>query len=244
MEVLTGTHLFYASLTLFAISGLTLVLSIFFRLKHRRVNSLPKNLSANVFDKTFNVFNPYSEPERIIHGYFAQQLLTIIVNEAYLFLALFFIFFLQFGVLLSLVIILIWLNLVLLDHASETHQIAKSFVKAVHDKSGFGVGDLKVLQKLKRVMLRLSNYYLVLSILLLTLAVTLNYIWPILWWLFAQPIGLIFEASEGTRVISWQVVVLLYAAMVFIIIVLAWKIKGKVSNYILGSSSLENSKIQ
>lgn len=220
-------------------SCLTLALSIFFRLKHRKVNILLKNLSANVTDKTFSVYSPYPKRGKIIQNFLPT--LAVIVNLAYLFLAFIAFIIYASGLLISLIILLTCFHLMFVDFASETFQTAKDFIKAAHDKAGMGVGDLEVIRKLKRIMPKLSNYYLFLSVLFLTLAVTKSYIWSSLLWLFLQPISVIFEVSELTGVIlSWQVAVLLYSAMVFIILVLASKIKSKVLSYIAGSSSLES----
>ena len=42
------------------------------------INSLPKNLSADVSDKTFNVFDPYPERRKIFHNMlFALLLLSL-----------------------------------------------------------------------------------------------------------------------------------------------------------------------
>lgn len=239
-RVLAETYLFYSSLTLFAIGCLTLVLSMFFRLKHHGINSLLKNLSASVFDKTFNVFNPYPEHRKIIHSFLSS--LALIVFLGSLVLTLFLLKLFQRGLLLSLVLLIICLNLMLLDFAFETHQIAKNFIKAVHDKASWGVGDLEVFQKLKRVMSKLSNYYLVLSIFFSASAVTLNHIWSLLW-LFVQPVGLLLEASALIGPLGWQVVVFQYVVALVIIQIFAWKTKEKVLNYILGPSSPESSKM-
>lgn len=225
-------------------SCLTLALSIFFRLKHRRVNSLLKNLSANVSDKTFNVFNPYPEQRKIIS---ARALLMVIITLAPWFLAflVLLIYAMSPGFLISLILLLICLHSIFTDLASETYQNAKIFIKSVHNNSGWGVGDLEVTQKLKRIMPRLSNYYLVLSVLFLTFAVTVDYISSSLLWLLFQPIVLIFEVSKATGVIGWQVAGLLYAALVLVFLPwLAWKIKNKVLSYIVGPSNLESWEIK
>lgn len=233
MGVLAETHLFYSSLVLFAMSCLTLVLCIFFRLKRHRINSLSKNVSANVFDKTFNIFNPYPEHRKIIHNFL--RTLGVMINFAAMYVAFFMFKIIQFRILLSLVILLVCLHLMLLDFAAEIYQTYKIFIKAVHSKAGWGVGDLEVFQKLKSIMPKLSNYYLALSILFLTFAATLGYIWSSLLWLFFLPIGPIFEVSELTGVIGFLVAGLLYSAIVLIILILAWKIKSKVLSYIVGS---------
>jgi len=236
--VLAEAYLFYSSLTLFAMSCLTLVLSIFFRLKYHRINSLPKNLSVDVFDKTFNVFNPYPERGKIFHNMLsALPLVVFFVGVAF---TLFVWKILEYGLLLSLVMLIICLNLMLVDFASETYHGAKVLVKAVDAKAGLGAGDLEVFQKLERVMPKLSNYYIALSILFLTFAVTLSYIWSSLLWFFIHFVDLIFKVFFNicddvlTGFISFQVAVVLCGVTVVIIQIFAWKIKSKVLSYLTG----------
>jgi len=245
--VLEETYLFYSSLTLFVMGCLTFVLFILFRLKHHRMNSLPRNLSANVFNKTFNVFDPYPERRRIIHSFLSALPLVVFFVGLFFTLILWKIF--EYGLLLSLVTLIICLHLMLVDFASGTYQSAKILVKAVDAKAGLGVGDLEVFQKLKRVMPKLSNYYLALSILFSIFAVTLSYIWSSLLWVFVHFVGLIFKVffniygEKSTNIygdvvtgfIAFQVAVVLWGVTVFIIQIFAWKIKSKVLSYIIGS---------
>jgi len=235
--VLAETYLFYSSLTLFAMSCLTFVLSIFFRLKHYKIDSLPKNLSVDVFNKTFNVLNPYPGRRKIFHNFLSA--LPLIVFSAGLVLILLGWKIFEYGLLLSIVMLIICLNLMLVDFASETYQSAKILVKAVDTEACLGAGDLEVFQILKRVMPKLSNYYLALSILFLTFAVTLSYIWSSFLWIFVHFVGLIFEVffyicgDVLTGFIAFQVAVVLCGVTVFIIQIFAWKIKSKVLSYMI-----------
>jgi len=212
---------------------LTLALFILFRLKHHRMNSLPRNLSANVFNKTFNVFDPYPERRRIIHSFLsALPLMVLLVCLVFI---LFFWKIFESGLLLSLVLLIICLNLMLTEVASETYHSAKIFIKALNSKADLGSGDLKVLRILERVLPKLSNYYLALSIVFLTFATTLGYIWSSLLWFFAQVVGLIVEVSALTGIIGWQVAVFLFALMVVIIQIFILKIKSKFLSNLLGT---------
>jgi len=213
---------------------LTLVLSILFRLKHRKMNHLPRNLSANVFDKTFNVFDPYPERRRIIHSFLSA--LPFIAALAALVFVVFALKVFESGFLLSLALLIICLNLMLIEVASDTYQNTKIFIKAFSNKANLGAGDLKVFQTLKRAMPKLSNYYLALSILFLTLAATLGYIWSSLLWFFARVIGLILELQAligGT--IAFPVSVLLFSLMVGVVQIFIWKVKSKVLSHLLGA---------
>jgi hypothetical protein len=213
---------------------LTLVLSILFRLKYHKINHLPRNLSANVFDKTFNVFNPYPERRRIIHS-FLSALPFIAALAALVFVVLALKVF-ESGLLLSLLLLIICLNLMLIEVASETYQNAKTFINAFNNKADLGAGDLKVFKVLRRALPKLSNYYLALSILFLTLAAMLDYVWSSLLWFFAGVIGLILElqASIGGT-IAFPVSVLLFSLMVGVVQIFIWKVKNKFLSHLLGT---------
>jgi hypothetical protein len=212
-------YLFYSSLTLFAMSCLTLVLFVSFRLKYHRISNLPKNLSANVFDKTFNVLNPYSEPRKIFHNFLSVlpiiPIILSIVSTAFLWKIL------EYGLLLSLVIIIVCLNLMLTEVASETYQTTVILIKAVRKRTELVTDDIKAFQTLKNALPKLSNYYLALSILFLVFAATLGYIWSSLLLFFSQVIGLILELSATTGIIAYQVAVLIFALIVVLIQIFA-----------------------
>lgn len=223
--------IFYSSLTLFAMCCLALAISIILRLKSRAINSLPKNLSANVFDKTFVVFNPYPEQRKIIHSFLSA--LPLLVGFASVVFALIAWKILESGLLLSLFVLIIGLNLVVVGDASEAYQNSKTFVKAVQGGTSLGVGDLKVFQIIKKLMPKLSNYYLGLSILFIASSVMLPYIWSSALWFFAWFIGLILQVSASTGPISYVVAVFLFALTVVVIQLFASAVKNKLLSYIM-----------
>jgi len=211
----------------------TLVLSILFRLKHHRMNSLPRNLPANVFDKTFSVFDPYPEHRKFIHN-FLPTLPLIVLLACLVFVPFAFKVF-ESGLLLSLVLLIICLNLMLIEVAVETSQNITIFIKAFNNKADLGVGDLKVFQILEGVIPKLSNYYLALSVLFLVLAATLGYVWPSLLWFFAQVMSLLLGVQVLTGgTIAFQVPVFLFALMVTALQLFVWKIKSKFLKHLLG----------
>ena len=215
-------------------SCLTLVLSILFRLKYHKMNNLPRNLSATVFSKTFNVFDPYPEHRKIIHSFLFALPLIVVLGS--LVLVVFVLRVFESGLLLSLALLVICLNSMLVQVASDTYQNAKIFIKAFNNKADLGVGDLKAFQTLKRVLPRLSSYYLALSILLLTLAATLNYIWSSLLWFFAQFASLILKVGALTgSAIGYVIAVFLFALMVGMFQIFIWKIKRKFLSHLLST---------
>jgi hypothetical protein len=192
---------------------------------------MPKNLSANVFNKTFIVFNPYSERTKIIHN--MLSLLPILVSCVCLGIALILYKILEYGLMLSFFILIIGLNLMMVEHASEVYQNSETFVKAVQDGTRLGVGDLKVFQIVKNASPRMSNYYLGLSVLFIVLSVALPYIWSTALLSYVLLIGLIFEVGVPTGIMGWQVAVFLFALTVVIFQILFSKIKGKLSSYLI-----------
>lgn len=119
-----------------------------------------------------------------------------------------------------------------MDVMSEIYQVTKIFIKAIRSETSLGVGDITAIQLLKRALPRLSNYYLALSILFFVFAAMLGYIWSSLLWFFSQVIGLILEVSATTGFMSYQVAVFLFALIVLIIQIFAWKIKNKFLRYL------------
>jgi hypothetical protein len=218
-------YLFYSSLTLFAMGCLALVLFLFFRLKYQRMNSYPKNLSANIFNKTFNVLDPYPERRKIIHNFLSAVPLIVFFACLAFVILLWKIF--EYGLLSSFFMLLVCLNLILVDVVSEVYQTTEIFIKAVRSGTSLGVGDIKAIQLLKRALPRLSNYYLVLSILFFVFAAMLGFIWSSMLWFFSQVIGLILEISATTGIIAYQVAVLIFALIVVLIQNFAWNIKNK-----------------
>lgn len=246
--MLAESYLFYSSMTLLAMACLTLVLSILLRRQHRRMNSLPKNLTVSIYDKTFNVFNPYPKRRKLIHELGFTSIKHTLFFEwlpAVTFLiCVAFILFMQriveSGLLLSLFVLFFCLNLMLTEIVSEAYKSAEIFIKAVQDKASLGAGDIKVSQILKQSLPKLSNYYLVLSVLFMTFAATLGYFWHSLLWFFARVIGVFWEVSSLAGDARFQVVVILFFLLVVIIQVFASKIKRKVLSHIVELSTLED----
>lgn len=212
---------------------LALALSIFFRLKFHTLNGLPKNLSANVFSKTFVVFNPYSEQRKIIHGFLSALPIVIFFACIGPILIVWKIF--ESGLMLSFFILTIGLNLIMMEDAIEVYQVSKTFIETVKGGTSLGVGDLKVFQTLKKAMPKISNYYLSLSILFVASSITLPYTWSSVLWFFARFIGLLLEVSASTGIIAYQVAVFLFALTLVIIYIFVSKIKNKLLRYIMES---------
>ena len=221
-----GGYLFYASLSLFGMGCLTIVLALIFLSKNHEIEKNSKNLSANIFNKTFCIFDPYPEPRKSIYSH-----LSILLLACFLFIIFSAIMvwkILETGLLLSLTLIIIGLNLMLIDVALEVYKNVKSFTNAIRHKSNVGVGDLTVLQTLKNSTSKLSIYYFSISLIFFILGSTLQYLLPPLLWFLAEFIGLILEISAWTGVVAYQVAVFLFSIMIVITQRLTSRIKHKI----------------
>lgn len=224
------TYLFYSIITLFAMGCLALVLFAFFRLKSRAISNIPKDLSPSIFDKTFNVFNPYPEHRKIINSFLSMFPILIFLASFGSAFAVFIIF--EYGLILSLLMLIICLNLMTVKVVPEVYQNTENLIKAVQRGTSLGVGDLEVLQFLRGTLPRLSNYYLGLSILFMGLALTLGYIWSSVLWIFTQYIALTIEVGAVAGLIGWMVSVFLFVLTVAFIQIFISKIRSELLGYL------------
>jgi hypothetical protein len=217
-------YLLYASITLFALGCLALALSVLFRLKSRVLNSLPKDLSANVFNKTFSVFDPYSS-HRILHRFLS--LIPFIAGLLSFCFAVFILIIIQSGLLLVFFILLVATDLILVEESPEAYQNAKVIINAVRRGADLGTGDVRLFNVTKKASVRLANYYLVLTVLLVTVAVILPYAWSFMLWSLEVLIDFVFQASSVAGVVAWIAAVFLYAVVIFAIQISIFKAKGR-----------------
>lgn len=220
------SYIIYSSLTLFLMGCLAIALSILFRLKFKVLKNLSDGLSPNVFDKSFVVFNPYSEQRKVFHEFLS--FLPFIVGFTAVSFALALMILVEAGFALSFCVTLFGLNLIVIDDGLEVYENSRTFIRAVQKEAKLGVGDLKVLQLTKEYMSKVSNYYLVLSITLMGFSIVFPYLFPLAIWLFTQFIGLILQVSRIVGVIAWVFAVFLFALTVVFVQILASKIKSRV----------------
>ncbi|MDI6846532.1 MAG: hypothetical protein QMD23_00130 [Candidatus Bathyarchaeia archaeon] len=216
----------FASLILFAISCLTLTSSILFRSKFNALNRLSKDLKANVFNKTFVVFDPTSEQNRRIHSYLLIWILIGGFTAAIISLTLF--FMIETGFALSIFAVFTAINLIVVDDALEVYENAKLFLNAIRNGSKIGAGDLKALSYLRIFTQKLSKYYLCVTIFLFTFSLTLPYIFYPALLAFSQIIEMIIHASSIANVANWQLAVFLFSLIFLIFEIFITKIKGKI----------------
>ncbi len=223
-------YLAYASTTLVVLGVIAFGLSSVFHYRLRRLARVSKGPVANVFNRTFVVFDPYSE-RTIFHrllillpllppimGFAAAVLLFVIINA---------------GLLLTLLISIVGLSLIVVEESVEALEESKLLLRAIESESDFGVGDVRLLSSTKRTLPRLRRYYLVLSACLFVLAWVLPFVWLQFLWGFGMALGMLIWASAFIAGPIYLLAVALYALGLTAIISLVRMAKTR----ILGSSA-------
>src|SRR4030042_122544 len=123
--------------------------SFLLRARARALRMLPRDLSAQVFDRTFNVFDPTMKHRRIISNHTGLIIFVAIYGAG---IALTFVVFKTFevGGVLASIAFLICAALLMVDETQEISRNAGIFAKAVKNGVGLGKGDMQVLHVIKK----------------------------------------------------------------------------------------------
>ena len=221
------SSLVYASATLVALGLIALALAFSLRLRLSKLRSVSENSRATVFNKTFVVFDPY-EKTTVFHrlltllpfvplavGFGAAALFLVIVGS---------------GLLLTLLVLIMALGLIVVEELPEVYGESKALIRAIQNGSSLGVGDVRLLQLTKKLLPRLSFYYLFLSVFLFALAMVLPVVWSSFLWYFALFFGFLIQGgmTHGLALANWVAVILLHGAIVFVFIFLVTKVKNRI----------------
>lgn len=206
----TEAAFLFSSLTMFAFGFLSVVLAVFFRRRFQRLKRVVGNPSASVFDRTFNIFDPFPESSKIIDSFLMA---VPFIGLAGLGVAFFvFVEVLVNGLLFSAVLAVICLNLLFVDGGFEVYHNAKVFLNTPKDR-GFGEGDLKVLRIMKNALSWLSNYYFGLAVVFIILGSLLPSLVPLFLTSFAWlseglfRAGPVFGFSPIATSMLWVVII-------------------------------------
>ena len=219
------SYLIYASTTLVVMGSIALALSIFLRLRLNRLKSLSRNSVASVFNKSFVVFDPY-EHKTIFHRLLAMLPFVPMIlgfGAAVLLLEI-----IEAGLLLTLLVLVVALGLIVVEELPEVYAESKLLITAIQNGSSLGVGDMKLLQATKKLLPRLSYYYLGLSAFLLASAAILPVVWSSALWYFAVSFGLLLQGSTAHGLLTWTFGLLLYAAIVIVFVFLITRAKSRI----------------
>ncbi len=221
---LVDSYLLYASVALVVMGVVALVLSVVFRLRLRVLDSVSKGSAANVFNRTFVVFDPYVQKTvfhrllsflpfvPLICGFGMAVLLLVIIDS---------------GLLLTLLVSILALSLIVVEESPEAYAESKMLIKAIQGGSNLGVGDIRFLALTKQLLPKLSYYYLGLSAFLFALAAALPFVWTQFLWYFAMFFGYIIQASATGGLVTWMMALLLYAVIITVFVVLVTMAKSR-----------------
>lgn len=210
------------SIILIIMSAVSIALSLLMHLKSRATGKLGK-VSATVFSKTFNVFNPHPEHRGIIIANIPFFLIIwlgaltvswVIATKV-----------LETGTLLGFLTFIICLGFLMIDEVLEIHKKANIFAEAVKDGKGLGNGDVAALSFIKNTLPKLAKYYFSLGIALLIASLTLQYSIPAAIFVLAQIVNVILRFS-ATVVIFPQIAVLLFTALAVTLQLSASRVKN------------------
>ena len=222
-------YIYYSSVTLFVLGIVALVMAALFRQKSKGLSSLPKDLSPTIFNRTFVVFDPYPVQKKVWHRFLS--LLPFVCLIASLFAVIAVWSMLTNGLLLSVFVIIIGINIIIIREAPEVYMTAKIFTKAVQNRSNLAKGDLKVLKLIQKLAPKIRNYYVGLTIFFIGTSIALPYAYEALPG-FATVLGSASAQASGINgmlaVQSFAIVLLLGIATLQFI---AFRLKSKIFKY-------------
>jgi len=131
------------------------------------------------------------------------------------------------GFLLTLVVTIISLNLIILEEAVEAYKFSNLLIRAAQNRTNLGIGDLKLLRETKGVLPKLSTYYLVLTIVFVAFAFSLQIVWSYLATSFLSYSAIVLNASSYVGTLGPIMVLLLLGLTVLIVQVFAHKAKSR-----------------
>jgi hypothetical protein len=212
-------------LVLSVLSCASLMFSLSFYLKYRVLRKVSKNARVNAYDETFKVVSPYPEHRHIINNIVIPLILAVVFPFLLGFAIL---RMLEMGLVLSILAVILWLGLMMLDPAFEIHKNTNIFIEAFRNKGNLGKGDLVALFFLKKTMPRLSVYYLLLTITFSVSSIMLPYITSMAIMVVSQFVNLVTELASFWGVVGVFAGLLLFAALTTLILVAGGIVKTKV----------------
>lgn len=218
-----------ASFSVFLIMSIvSLGFSIIFYLESRSVKKIPRNLTVSVFNKTFNVIDLSYGGRKVFHSYLFFLILSPLIAFLWTFVLVFVVFLqiLEAGLILGLVIFLLCLALMMLTEATEVYADAATLRKAAKKQASFGRGDILILSIVKKILGKLSVYYLLLSITFGALFFAMPPMLPTLIFAFSQFVGLMVGATIGIPLVSPFAAAFLFSLSMVAVFVASRKAKS------------------
>jgi len=202
----------------------SILLSLLFDRKIRAINRLSQKINLNVFDKTFNVLDPYPRSRKTINSI---MIWPIVIMLLFTFFAMAFSKIFETGIALGVIILISSISLMMVDEVTEINSTANLFSKALASQTGFGKGDVVALHLLKQTMPKLKKYFILLATLFLISALTLPFLLQAAVIALTQTVGSVMTTTYILGLISPYLSLLIFTAIVTIIAVTAGRIKTK-----------------
>ena len=214
----------YASVALVVMGGVALVLSWVFRVRLKRLVAVSGGSVVSVYNRTFAVFDPYGQATTVFHRFLG--LLPFVPLILGFGMAVLFLVIIDSGLLLTLLVAIVGLSLIMVEESVEAYADSKLLIRAIEGGSQLGVGDVRLLSLMKRLLPRLMRYYLGVAVVFFVLAGVLPFVWMQFLWYFAVVLGsLIQAASSGPA--SWLLAIGLYAGAVAVFVFLITLAKNR-----------------
>lgn len=217
---------FSSFLTLLAMSCVSLALSVIFYLKARDLAKVSRKLSPSIFSKTFNVFDPYPSRNKLLRSFLTVLPLFVIVSAGFFFVVS--IKLVESGLLLSLIILIVCLNLIVVEETPEFYSNTTVFIKAINAGTGLGHGDVKVFELIKKTLPKLSIYYLALTIIFVLSAMTLSSILSSTFLVSTKFFNIVFEYSSPAGIFAPYVILVPLVLITVLVQILGKKVKGRI----------------
>jgi hypothetical protein len=220
-----------SSMVLIAMGCVSTGIFLLLNRKTREVENLPKNLESKVFDKRFNVFDPFPDGRKIIQSSVLTMLPALILFGAIILTFVVTAKIIEVGFLLGAVTFVVCAALMTFEEAFEVPSNATTIVKAVRNGTDLGDGDLTVLSIVKETLPKLKNYYLILAVTFFASSVILPYILPSVIFVFARVVTAPMELTPSQGILAAYYTLLLIAVGTFTLQVTAGKIKQKIFGF-------------
>lgn len=186
------------------------------------------DLSVNVFDKTFNIFDPFPERTRLIQSSIIAALPFFTLFTAIIFSLVVVAKIIEAGLLLASLTFVVCAALMMLEEAFEIYSNANVFARAVKNGAELGEGDITVLSIVKQTLPKLKTYYLSLAIVFFASSVMLPYILPGAIFVFVRFVTAPIESAPSQGVLAIYYTVLLLVVATLTIQFTADKIRSKI----------------
>jgi uncharacterized membrane protein len=184
---------------------------------------------ATVFDRTFNIFDPYPPQRKLVYR-FLSVLMVVAIGVSFALLPLL-MTVIASGFGLSAFIMIVGLNLVVIEEAPDVYEQSGTFCKVVQSGTQFADGDLKVLRLIRKLSPKLSKYFIGLSALFFGFAVTLPFLATSVPWLFNRLVDSIMRSSGMNGILVMEAVGAVLGVNLGLLHLFAYWVKGKMFRY-------------